>query len=67
MGEEPVAWQHGRGGFLSINKNRFPNQQMLANGWIPLYTHPPRREWVGLTLFFALMFFTGVWIWSLLI
>jgi hypothetical protein len=43
--QEPVAWMHPSGGVL----------QKLATGLerstytIPLYTTPPKREWVGLT------------------
>jgi len=43
--QEPVAWMHPSGGVL----------QKLATGLerstytIPLYTAPPKREWVGLT------------------
>jgi len=41
---EPVAWidEHG-------NIDRGWDAALQPNGWQPLYTHPPRREWVGLT------------------
>jgi hypothetical protein len=43
--QEPVAWQW-------LNTAHF-RQKLPANAepgaWNPLYTHPPRREWRGLT------------------
>jgi hypothetical protein len=60
--QEPVAWRtfDGEGGYdyrtYDDNENyrdewdkRNPNHK----GWVqPLYTHPPRREWRGLTVEF---------------
>jgi hypothetical protein len=40
MGQEPVAWKDRTYGNL--------HHQDFGNS-IPLFTHPPRREWVGLT------------------
>jgi len=47
--QEPVAWLRNDGEMAILNKRR----TMYANGEarfaIPLYTSPPRKEWVGLT------------------
>jgi hypothetical protein len=42
---EPVAW-HEPGAYGNVTTHK---DWALANGWEPLYTAPPRREWVGLT------------------
>ena len=47
--QEPAAWLHDKREYVSVNKNDIPKHQMLAAGWTPLYTAPPRREWVSLT------------------
>jgi hypothetical protein len=47
--QEPVAWmvtdKDGRHFIFRINKPVISEGETLA----PLYTHPPRREWQGLT------------------
>ena len=40
--QEPVAWYHNDFGVLEFSRHE-------RVGWSPLYTAPPRREWVGLT------------------
>ena len=42
--QEPVAWMTPGKDIITCNGagTRF-------NDWIPLFTHPPRREWRGLT------------------
>jgi hypothetical protein len=42
--QEPVAWMTPGKDIITCNGagTRF-------NDWIPLYTHPPRRTWRGLT------------------
>jgi hypothetical protein len=42
--QEPVAWMTPRKDIITCNGagTRFSD-------WTPLYTHPPRREWRGLT------------------
>ena len=39
--QEPVAWYHNDFGVLEFSRHE-------RVGWSPLYTAPPRREWVGL-------------------
>jgi len=50
---EPVAWMHPSGeGYDSAFRDHSTVIACTGNkweGWIPLYTHPPRREWRGLT------------------
>ena len=42
---EPVAW-HEPGAYSNVTVfESWANE----NGWLPLYTAPPQREWVGLT------------------
>ena len=46
--QEPVAWWNGKEGVV------FMHEEISTPNWtdyyyIPLYTHPPKREWVGLT------------------
>ena len=43
--QEPVAW-HEPGAYGNVTTHK---DWALANGWEPLYTAPPKREWVGLT------------------
>lgn len=43
--QEPVAWM-SQGGDVSRSKKHF--EEMGFNSVIPLYTAPPKREWVGL-------------------
>jgi hypothetical protein len=47
--QEPVAWIHRKHYLLGHAENMPPAEKALAQGWEPLYTHPPRREWQGLT------------------
>jgi hypothetical protein len=47
--QEPVAWIHRKHYLLGHAENMPPADKALAQGWEPLYTHPPRREWRGLT------------------
>ncbi len=44
---EPVAWLH----MLTVDGELFPKPTLVprSDQDIPLYTAPPRREWVGLT------------------
>jgi hypothetical protein len=43
--QEPVAWyEPGAYGNVTVHKN-----WAKENGWLPLYTAPPQREWVWLT------------------
>ena len=42
---KPVAW-HEPGAYGNVTTHK---DWALANGWEPLYTAPPKREWVGLT------------------
>jgi hypothetical protein len=43
--QEPVAWHEPNAyGNVTVHKD-----WALANGWQPLYAHPPQRTWVGLT------------------
>ena len=43
---EPVAWAHPE--WLTYRRAPAPDVY-YKNRWIPLYTAPPKREWVGLT------------------
>ena len=43
--QEPVAW-HEPGAYGNVTTHK---DWALANDWLPLYTAPPKREWVGLT------------------
>jgi hypothetical protein len=48
--EQPVAWLESPYGSIRMNTTmrfQFPPQSLKWK--IPLYTHPPRREWVSLT------------------
>jgi hypothetical protein len=45
---EPVAWIHRKHYLLGHAKNMPSADRALAQGWEPLYTTPPRREWQGL-------------------
>jgi hypothetical protein len=44
---EPAAWLH----WLTVDGERFPQLTLMprTDKDEPLYTAPPRREWVGLT------------------
>ena len=47
---EPLAWLESPYGSIRMNtamRFQFPPQSLKWK--IPLYTHPPRREWRGLT------------------
>jgi hypothetical protein len=45
--QKPVAWLH----WLTVDGERFPQLTLMprTDKDEPLYTAPPRREWVGLT------------------
>ena len=43
--QEPVAW-HEPGSFGNVTTHK---KWALENGWEPLYTAPPKKEWFGLT------------------
>jgi hypothetical protein len=43
--QEPVAWQWLNSAYF----RKKPPANAESGAWIPLYTHPPRREWQGLT------------------
>ncbi len=47
--QEPVAWMvytlDGKSAFVTDNPADFGDQHRA----LPLYTHPPRREWQGMT------------------
>jgi hypothetical protein len=48
--QEPLAWLESPYGSIRMNTTmrfQFPPQSLKWK--IPLYTHPPRREWRGLT------------------
>jgi hypothetical protein len=47
---EPVAWLHKQGNFTEACMNALHDDE-IDRGWTqqPLYTAPPKREWVGLT------------------
>ncbi len=48
--EQPVAWLESPYGSIRMNTTmrfQFPPQSLKWK--IPLYTHPPRREWQGLS------------------
>jgi len=48
--QEPVAWYDSISGetdFTFYKPHRKPSSPSAE--WIPLYTAPPKREWVGLT------------------
>jgi hypothetical protein len=51
--QDPVAWmREGWGPDCGPYVEVYRNDEMGwrdRNGWTPLYTHPPRREWQGLT------------------
>jgi hypothetical protein len=42
--QEPVAWMRKRDNRLAVNDGG-----IFDCDWTPLFTHPPRREWRGLT------------------
>ena len=43
--QEPVAW-HEPDAFGNVTTHK---KWAMENGWQPLYTAPPQKEWVGLT------------------
>ena len=43
--QEPVAW-HEPGAYGNVTVYK---KWADENGWVPLYTAPPQREWQGLT------------------
>ena len=45
---EPVAWMSQAGNFLSLLE--FTRADAELYGWKPVYTTPPQRPWVGLTV-----------------
>jgi hypothetical protein len=46
--QEPVAWLLTGGTDVYLASEFSPGSEH-EHEWTPLYTHPPRREWVGLT------------------
>ena len=50
--QEPVAWVEAwaNGKVQAHEENCFSDDPVWLNDPIPLYTAPPKREWVGLTL-----------------
>jgi biotin operon repressor len=46
--QEPVAWMREGWGYVEFYRSDEMGWRD-RNGWTPLYTHPPRREWVSLT------------------
>jgi hypothetical protein len=46
--QEPVAWMLYDGQAFETNRCDYHD----GAEWTPLYTHPPRREWQGLTVEF---------------
>jgi hypothetical protein len=49
--QEPVAWMHVQGNYEEPSFRQLDDDE-VERGWeqYPLYTHPPQRTWVGLTL-----------------
>ena len=47
--QEPVAWFSDRYGKYVYCEDMTDYPTHEENGWKPLYTAPPKREWVGLT------------------
>ena len=53
--QEPVAWGHpnssitGRKQALMMVNLEIPSNAQYPELWVPLYTTPPQRTWVGLT------------------
>jgi hypothetical protein len=49
--QEPVAWmdEFGNAFPLGAVKGAGSWRDDHQRNWTPLYTHPPRREWIGLT------------------
>jgi len=45
--QEPVAWRYQNS--LTDTEYLVWNKGNGGRNWTPLYTHPPRREWRGLT------------------
>jgi hypothetical protein len=46
--QEPVAWLLTGGSDVYLASEFCPGSEHVQE-WTPLYTHPPRREWQGLT------------------
>ena len=46
---EPVAWLDPYGGLISAKAMQFAAGIDIARHTIPLYSAPPKKEWVGLT------------------
>ncbi len=42
--QEPVAWMHKKHYLLGHAENMPPSDKALAQGWEPLYAHPPQRQ-----------------------
>lgn len=60
LSHQPVAWMYelakyypsdvrGRHWSPELSKNKPYPEDGLVRGLVPLYTSPPKREWVGLT------------------
>jgi len=48
--QEPVAWMHVQGNYEEPSfRQLFDDEVERGWGQYPLYTAPPKREWVGLT------------------
>jgi len=47
--DEPVAWMYELDGGHRVFANDKNAEMTLKRKAIPLYTAPPRKEWVGLT------------------
>ena len=48
--QEPVAWMYSVKGKTQIDFKRYPDDELVDNCIVtPLYTAPPKRQWVGLT------------------
>lgn len=48
--QEPVAWMYSVKGKTQIDFKRYPDDELVDNCIVtPLYTTPPKRNWVGLT------------------
>jgi len=47
--QEPVAWMHKETALLRKEINKPKGADWDADHWIPLYTTPQQRTWVGMT------------------
>jgi len=60
MGQEPVAWttMPDADDWMFVSGSKKPP---LPGEWHPLFVHPPRREWVGLTDEAILLEYQTLW------